>query len=251
MKKVAFYLLAFALASPFVAPILLAFGDTWFYPDILPPHFGWRHWQAAHSAAPALVRSLLLAATVALLAVATAFPAARVAAFHPQRDRLMFVCYLPYVFSPVVYGYILHFFFLKMQISGSFFGLLLAHYLITFPFAVILLSAWWNERLRAMEQLTLTLGGSLQQAWLKVIWPLSKGMLMVVFFQAFLISWFDYGIASVIGLGQQPLLTQIAAQFIQESNPHLAAVSALLLSGPPLLLLWINKKMVFRDVVEH
>ncbi|MBK8555067.1 MAG: ABC transporter permease subunit [Lewinellaceae bacterium] len=130
--------------------------------------------------------------------------------------------------------------------SGTFAGVALAHFLIVFPFVVILSTAHWSAQLEAMEDLVHTLGGSSWQAWRYVLLPLSAKALLTVFFQAFLISWFDYGLTSVIGLGQVSTMTLRVFQYIGEANPVYAAMGSCLLVFPPLLLLWINKNMVLR-----
>jgi putative spermidine/putrescine transport system permease protein len=76
--------------------------------------------------------------------------------------------------------------------------------------------------------------------------PVSKPVLLLCFFQTFLISWFEYGLTSVIGLGQVRTLTIALYQYIGEANQYVAALAGCLVCLPPLLLLWLNQRYVYQ-----
>ncbi len=113
---------------------------------------------------------------------------------------------------------------------------------------MLLFVDYWDARLKALEDLVFTLGGSSSQAYLKVILPVSKNILLLCLFQTFLTSWFDYGLTSVIGVGKIQTLTIKVFQFVGEANPNYAAVSSCLLIVPPMLLLFANKIFLFNSV---
>ena len=96
-----------------------------------------------------------------------------------------------------------------------------------------------------MEQLVATLGGNTWQTYTRVLLPMAKGALLVCFFQTFLISWFEYGLTRLIGVGKVQTLTLKVFQYVNEANIFYAALASILLAMPPILLLWINKKFVF------
>lgn len=102
--------------------------------------------------------------------------------------------------------------------------------------------------MRSMEQLVATLGGNTWQTYIKVLLPVAKGALLVCFFQTFLISWFEYGLTTIIGVGKVQTLTVKVFQYISEANIFYAALASCLLVAPPIVLLWINKRFVF---VKH
>lgn len=66
------------------------------------------------------------------------------------------------------------------------------------------------------------------------------------FFQAFLISWFEYGLTTLIGIGKVQTLTVKVFQYIGEANIFHAALASLLLALPPAGLLWVNKQVLFK-----
>jgi putative spermidine/putrescine transport system permease protein len=191
--------------------------------------------------------SILISTLTASLATAVGFMVSKTLAYHPRRPIFEILTYLPYAFSPVVYAYCLNFFFNKANLTGNTEGVVLAQFILTFPFAIILFLNHWNAEMKAVEQLTYTLGGSVFQVYQRVLLPMSKPILTLCFFQTFLISWFEYGLTSVIGLGKVPTLTIKVYQFIGESNIYFAALASCLLVFPPLILMWFNRKFVFNQ----
>ena len=76
-------------------------------------------------------------------------------------------------------------------------------------------------------------------------------MLLLCWFQAFLISWFEYGMTAILGLGRVRTPTVHTYQLISEASPYAAAVACCLLALPPLVLLWLNKRALFRVHVHE
>lgn len=199
-----------------------------------------------------LLRSLfissLISITVAALSTSLGFRMSRTIAFHPWKNLLTAFTYLPFVFSPVIFASVLNFYFIYFNFSGMVPGIMLAQLFITLPFTLLLFVDYWDMKLKSLEDLVSTLGGNSSQAFFKVIVPVSKNMLLLCFFQVFLISWFDYGLTSVIGVGKIQTLTIKVFQYISEANPFYAAVSSCLLMIPPMILLFINKKFLFNTL---
>jgi putative spermidine/putrescine transport system permease protein len=133
------------------------------------------------------------------------------------------------------------------DLAGQVTGVVLAQFILCYPFAFLLFYHHFDADLNAMEDLSSTLGAGKRAAFFRVILPISKEALLLCFAQTFLISWFEYGLSSVIGLGQVRTLTVMAYQYIGASNQYLAAVTACLICFPPLGLLWLNQRFVFRS----
>ena len=61
------------------------------------------------------------------------------------------------VFAPVILAACLQVFFLRLGLTGRPGGVFLGQLLIAYPFAVILFSSFWNERMRlSLARLTIT-----------------------------------------------------------------------------------------------
>jgi putative spermidine/putrescine transport system permease protein len=251
LKKTLWIVLAMLFYLPFAYIVLLSLATNWRYPLLLPEGFSLDTWQYIFKTDSAVgssfILSVLLSSSVAFLATFFGFFIGRTIATHRLKSVFLTITYFPYAFSPVVYAFCLNFLFIQLNLVGNTEGVVLAQFIITFPFAIILFSNHWTNELMNLEKVVLTLGGSKMQAFFKVLLPLSKNILLICFFQTFMISWFEYGLTSVIGLGKVQTLTLKTYQFIGESNVYFAALASALLVFPPLILLWFNRKFVFNQ----
>lgn len=242
------------LTSLFVLPaaylLLLSFSASWHFPLLFPDALTGKWWSLGFTSRFALLGSMGLslgiAAGVSLLSTFAAFFSSRWMALSRHRSALLLSAYFPFVLSPVVLAAATYIFFVRLGWNGTVAGVAFAHFLIAYPYAVILFSGYWNERLLTMDALAATLGAGSFQRYRRVLFPLSRGVLALALFQTFLISWFEYGLSSYIGLGRVPVLTVEVYRYISEANPHVAAVASLLLVFPPLLMLWVNKRFLIR-----
>ncbi|HRD79185.1 MAG TPA: hypothetical protein PLL53_00400 [Saprospiraceae bacterium] len=250
LKTMLKYTFAGAVLFPFALLLALSFGQNWRFPALLPAVWTMDNWQllltSQSDLAQSLLRSLSISAGIATAATGLGFITAKHIAYHPWRQQWLTLAYLPYIFAPVILAATLQFFFLRLGLAGNVPGVLFAQLLIAYPFGVIFFTGFWNDRMRAMEQLSATLGGNKRQTFLRVLLPAAQGALLVCFFQTFLISWFEYGLTTLIGIGKVQTLTVKVFQYIGEANIFHAALASLLLALPPAGLLWVNKQVLFK-----
>lgn len=251
LKKLTLAVLLSLFVLPFGYLLALSMATEWRFPNLSPVGWTMMHWVDLGATRgnwmESAFTSLLLAASVATLSTSVGFLTARYLSWHPRRQLWLTLAYLPYVFSPVIYAHCIKFFFNVSGLSGSFAGVLLAQFILTYPFAILLFFNHFDPALRAMEDLTYTMGGTSRAVFWRVLVPVSRAVLLICFFQTFLISWFEYGLTSVIGLGQVRTLTIAVYQYIGEANQYVASLAACLVCLPPLILLWLNQRFVFRS----
>ncbi|MEL6696985.1 MAG: ABC transporter permease [Bacteroidota bacterium] len=255
MKRIGLHMLSgFVILLPFVLLMGLSLMQAWRFPALQPEVWTLSNWTQLlgqqEDLALSLGMSLLLSISVATLATILGFWSSRFLAYHPWSQLWLILTYLPFVLSPVIYAVCVNFFFILWGLSGSIIGVFLGQMMIAYPFAIILFSRHWTPQVQSLEQLTLTLGGSRRQLFARVLLPISKGMLLVCFFQTFLISWFEYGLTTLIGVGKIQTLTLKVYQYVNEANIYFAALASCLLFLPPLILIWVNKRFVFRPIEE-
>jgi len=188
--------------------------------------------------------SLMLSFICAILCTILGFSISRFIAVHPWRKFLVVAAYFPYLLSPVIFAFLLRFWFSLFALSGTFLAVFIAQVCIIFPYNIIYFDAFWNERTIAMDRQSASLGASFLQRMRFVLIPMAKSWMALALFQSFLISWFEYGLSATIGLGKVKTLTIVTYGFIQEANPAFAAVSALLLTVPPLLVIALNRRLL-------
>lgn len=242
-------LLVVLILFPFAYLLLLSLASEWRFPQLWPAYFGLRNWEQVMTSETGLIHSFTISVAISLsvatVSTLSGFLISRTVAYHPQKNTLTLLTYFPYILAPVVFAACLSFFFLKIGLFGSPTGVMLAQFMIAFPYALIFFNSFWNERIKSLEELVLTLGGNRRQAFFKVLLPMARGLLLICFFQTFLISWFEYGLTSIIGVGKVQTLTIKVFLFIKEANFYYGALSCCLLIFPPVVLLYLNKKYVF------
>jgi len=242
--------IALLFLFPFAYLVLLSLARHWAFPSVWPTHVSLDNWRLLFSAQSGMLYSfgisVLISMIVAFFSTMTAFITSKYIAYNPYRRSLMLLSYFPFILSPVIYAGCIYFFFIKMNLSGTIPGVMLAQLIIAYPYAIIIFSGFWSDRLKSMEKMVITLGGNKWQAYTQVLLPAARGMLLVCFFQTYLISWFEYGLTSIIGVGQVQTLTIKVFHYINEANIYQAALASCLLILPPVILLYINKSFVFK-----
>jgi putative spermidine/putrescine transport system permease protein len=253
MRRVLAWTLCGSLLSPLILLVVLSLARHWTWPRLLPAELQARQWQdlIADSSAlgPVLWRSLGMGSGVAILATTLGFFSSRSVARHPRQGPLLALLHLPFAVSPVVLGVSLLYLFLRLHLAGHLAGVMLAHFIFAYAYAVILLSGFWTSKMRSLEEMAVSLGAQRRQLWLEVLMPLARPLLLVCVFQAFMISWFDYALTLLIGDGQVSTLTVALYQYFSSGDVRLAATCALLLMAPPLLALLMNQRLLSATVV--
>jgi len=216
----------------------------WPWPALLPTQWQLSAWSDVLGTAglgPTVLRSVAISTTVALGASIAGFLTSRSAARHARREGLYVFLHLPFVISPVVLGVSLDYLFLRLGVAERAAGVILGQGIVAYAYAVILLSGFWNERIRAFADGAATLGATGLQVWTRVLWPIARPLLAVCLLQTFLISWFDYALVLLIGGGRVVTLTTALYQYFASGDVRLAAACALLLVAPPLLALALHR----------
>lgn len=251
-RKVLEMLLVVVFAFPFVMLLLLAITKTASYPHILGKiSLGALSFARGNQLWVSGLLTLFIALSVAFLSTPGGLIVSRAIYRSPYRLWLLVSAYLPFLISPVIYAVVLSYFFLAGGLSGTILGVFLGHLLIAFPFATLLSISFWNTHTDHLIQVSQTLGAGQLYIWKEVIFPMARPQLYVVFFQSFLVSWFEYGLTQYIGVGKVSVLTISVFGFVQEADISLAAAASLLLVLPPLLLLWLNKKYIYPKILAN
>lgn len=248
MRRLLAWILTGALLLPLALLVMLSLARHWTWPAVLPAEWQVRLWRDmltdAGSIQDAAWRSMGMAVGVSVLATALGFPTSRELAGLRRRGHLLALIHLPYALSPVVLGVSLLYVFLKLDLAGHIIGVMLAQLVFAYAYAVILMSGFWNSQTEAIVQVARTLGARPRQVWWRVLVPMATPMLTVCLLQTFLISWFDYPLALLIGTGQVQTLALRLFEYFNAGDVRLAATCALLLMIPPLLGLLINHRLI-------
>lgn len=259
LTKMGWYL--FALL-PVITLIYLSLVQSWTYPTLFQAEWSWRQWTALFEAHPslssALVNSMILALVMGSLGLLFGFVIAKELAFQRTKRAWLQFAFYPYLIAPVVLGAMLQYYFVLWGWSASFFGVMIAQALFILPFSVLIMSNFWTAETREYLHVGASLGGSPKALRKTLLYPLAKPWMLLTFVQCFLMSWFEYGMTQLVGIGKVQTLTVLSMAFLKEANPHPAALAGLLMILPLVLLFSIvlpafkNKQQLrFAQVVEQ
>ncbi len=237
---------------PFVFLALLSIAQDWRFPFLLPSYYQSARWAGIFTESNDLLKSLALSFAIAIMVAAfstiAGFMISRTISLNVKRKLLLFACYFPLALSPVIYSLLINHYFILLNLSGTITGVIIAQLLIAVPFSILLLSSFWSGYIRSLEDIAATLGSNFSQSFFKVLLPVARPQLLVCFFQTFLISWFEFGLTTIIGVGKVQTLTLKVFEYIGEANMYYAALSSCIIILPPALFLWVNKKFVFSNL---
>lgn len=252
IKRSLFIFILLCFIIPFAVLLYLSVSSEWYYPSLADHQFTAEHWRWFLSGGSTLMQSavlsILLSVSVGFVSTFCGFFTSRAIAYQTKSKWWLLMAYFPYVIASVVFAVMLNFYFLRFNLTGTIYGVIIAQFFITFPYAVLFFFGFWNSKIRNLENLVATMGGDFRVTLKEAILPSAKGLLAVCFFQTYLISWFEYGLTQFIGVGKVQTLTVMVYRYISEANPYLAALAGFLLVIPPLILLISNRRFLLHKV---
>jgi putative spermidine/putrescine transport system permease protein len=230
------------LAAPLIVVIPAAFNESsllefpprawslrWFH-----QYFASSSWIAATKTSfqVALVVSMLstfLGLTTAVLVTRYSFRG---------RDLLRALVMAPLVVPVIVIAVGLYYVFLRVGLSGTFWGIVFGHTVVTFPYATVVIGAALAEVDERLENAAVGLGAIRPRAFLEITLPLIRPGLVVAALFGFLISFDEVVIAIFLTSPETMTLPRRIWDGIRfELNPTIAAVSTILIALSALVML--------------
>ncbi len=147
----------------------------------------------------------------------------------PGRALLRGAFLTPLVLPVVVFAVALYALFLRVGLSGTLVGFVIAHTVLSFPFAVIAISNSLSAFDKSIEDAAVLCGATPLQAKIKVTLPAIRLGLFSAALFAFLISWDEVVVAIFMASPTlQTLPVRIWGALRQDLSPVIAAVSTVL-----------------------
>ncbi len=232
---------------------LLSLGSGWTFPNVLPDRMTLAPWKNFLSDRDGILTAMLLSTGLSLFVGCVATLCGLLIGRTIRRTQsttLRFLVYLPFVLAPVIAGVCLYDLLVRLQLAGTFMGVILSQLVFAISFASVYFSELWSRRTDRLESLVRNLGGSSWSVWQHVVIPQCSGLIAVCFLQTCIYSWLDYGLVSVIGGGSVQTLTTRMFSYIREASVNQAAQSALVLLTPAIVGLVVTALFYFRRTTE-
>ena len=239
----------FLVVAFLIAPVLVVIGSAFSATGYMtfPPGQLSLRWFAAFFSSAEWLKTLgvtsLLSLFAAGLSVLLGFVAAFVTARRPivGRSALEFIILLPLVFPHAALAIAILTVISALGLVGTFSGILLAHVIVTLPFAYRPIAGSLGKLDLAYEEAALSLGASPATTFRRVTLPLIRPGLITAMLFCFIIS-FDEATITLFLVGPQftTLPIKIFTQLQDNSSPLVAAVSAILITLTALIVLVVH-----------
>jgi len=233
------------LVAWFLAPLagvaLWALADQWTAATVLPQDWGLRGWREAlaDGLPAALLRTVVLSSTVALLATpAGAMAACGLVRVGPRlRAAASVLLVVPVVLPPLTVVLGVDVLLLRLQVPAAV-GVVAVLVVQALPYTTYVMWTTYQAYDEAYEDEARTLGASALRALLRVQLPLVAPGLAAASFLALLVGWSDYIVTLVVGGGRLVTLpVLVASNAAGTGNEPVVAALSVVAIGPPLLLL--------------
>lgn len=248
MKRLLAVLIAAAILAPLLPLALWSGARSWPYPDLLPAAGTTRGLSLVVSAESwhALVTSIIIATTVALLSCSIGFPAGRAVGLHRFRGRrlVQFLLLAPIIVPGLAVILGLQVFFIRWGLSETVAGVVLVQLVLTVPYAATIMGGSFEAFDIDLERQAYVLGASTWRTTALVTIPALAPALAASFLLTFLISWSEYILTLLIGGGQVQTLPLLLFAAIGSSDTTAAAALGLLVVVPPVLLILFTSRLV-------
>lgn len=247
-----FRLLVVSLYLFLLAPILivvpLSFSNDAYL--TFPPQSWGLRWYAALIHHDGITRafwvSLGLASLVTVLSLCAGIPAAyaiRRLTFR-GRDALMNLFTAPLLLPSIVLGLAILLVFVRLQLLGTFLGLVIAHLIVTTPYVIRIMTTALGTLPPSVEEAAAMLGASPFVVFRRITLPLMMPGLVASTALAFLLS-FDEVVISLFVTG--PRITTLPVEIFNyveaRTDPMIAAVSVVLVTATIAIIMLIERSL--------
>lgn len=228
--------------TPIAMLVIRALAQSWRFPRIAPDV---EHLAIALSAAvtgrlaAALVVSIALALAAGAIGTVVGFAIARATtrASVTSRRMTLGIAFFTVIVPPIALGVGLQVAMLGVGLGGTFAGVLAAHLVPVIGYLTLFAVGVFSTLDPALEDEARTLGASRWQVMTRVLAPILRGRLVEALMLGALVSWGQVALTLVVGGGLVRTLPVELMSIVQSGNDRIAAIAALMLTAPPLLMI--------------
>ncbi|EIM07057.1 binding-protein-dependent transporter inner membrane component [Planococcus antarcticus DSM 14505] len=243
LSSALFLLLFIVIGLPFIPLILSSVSFGWQWPNVLPESFSFRAWEYVLAGSSgtwqAVGVSLLIAFIVTAVNILLAVPAANALVRNHLRGKWLIeaIIFAPIIIPPFVAVIGIHLTFLRLGLTETILGVVLAHISPTLPYMVRAVMISYNTLSVEWENQARMLGARPIFRFIHVVLPHLLPGIAAGASLSILISLSQYLITFIVGSGQVVTLPILLFPFISGGDPAVASVYSLLYAGIAILTL--------------
>jgi putative spermidine/putrescine transport system permease protein len=250
LRLLAGALLALWLVLPLVPLAIWSFAHGWRFPALLPQEWSLKAWTTVLGPGSGVLESLGLTTGIALattlIAAVVGVPAGRALGLHDFRGKGLVLLLLaaPVIVPAIAVAPGLHGVFLRLGLTGTVSGVILAHLIPVIPYMVLIMASVFAGFDTVQEDQARSLGARPWAVWRHVTLPAILPGLMTGALFAFLVSWSQYLLTLAIGGGRVQTLPLTLYAYASAGRNDLAGAIAILYITPGLVILLVTARQV-------
>jgi len=259
-QKIYLLLVAGFIVGPFLPVIVQSLAFRWAWPELLPGTWwleqretsmiplAWDYVLSPYSRVwEATVNTVFIGSVVTIICLAICLPVARLLArdSFAGKSAFEFFLSLPLIVPEAAIGIALLMIFIRLDLAGSYVGIIVAHLIPTIPYMVRMLTAVYQGLGRDFEEQAMILGARpLQILWRVTLPMLLPGVVAGALF-TFLVSTNIFLLTFFLGQGQVITLPTLLFSKISGGNlDTTAAAITLIVTLPGIILLIISERFI-------
>lgn len=231
------------LGIPFLGMLMTSVSIGWQWPNLLPDSISFRAWDYVLTGSSGTWRaigiSLLIAFIVTVVNVVLAVPAANALVRYRIKGKWLAeaILFAPIIIPPFVSVMGIHLTFLRLGLTETVLGVVLAHLSPTLPYMVRAVMTSYSTLSVDWEDQARMLGAGPFQRFYSVVLPHLLPGIAAGASLSILISLSQYLITFIIGSGQVVTLPILLFPFISGGDPAVASAYSILFAGMAILAL--------------
>lgn len=232
LSKLLNYIFAVFIVAGMTNLLISSFREYFPYPNLLEATFGiraYRYLFVDQKILSSIRNSYIIGAASSLLACLMGyFIALRLKEKREHRTVLSLVVFLPLVISSTSVGAGLQILFTKLGLAGTFVGVIAVHTVYILPYSVWILLPGLNSIDPNLIHAANMLGASDRQTFQTITYPLIKHFLRTAVIMGFILSFSQYYLTLVVGIGRINTYTTLSFPFMVEKDRAMSAFMSIL-----------------------
>ena len=239
-KHIALFIIALVFAVliilPFIPLIFTSISFDFRWPDIFPKHFTMRAIKYVFYDNPntyeAILTTLTIGISVIIIDLILAIPASLALERYEFKGKsiIKIILFAPIIIPPFTAIMGMYIVFIKLGLTESIFGVVLAHILPTLPYMVKAMMVSFNTLDVALEQQAALLGASPIKRFYYIVLPHLLPSILAGASLTFLVSASQYLVTLLVGGGKVVTLSIIMIPFINGGDKAIGSVYSLVFS---------------------
>jgi len=214
---------------PLIIMVVWAFTERWSWPSLLPEVISTRGigeiFSSSSQLGLTLLFSIALSLVVAIISTVIAAMAAQALCHYSFKGKTLWRIgtILPFLIPSTVFAMGIQVAFIRLGLSGSFFGVVIAHTVITLPYSILLLLDITKAAGTKLVEQAKTLGANPWQVLVHVQIPQLLPGLLSSFSMAYILSFSQYFLTLLIGGGNVKTFAMVMFPYLVSGDRTIAA----------------------------